>query len=222
LAPGRAETLVARGVPRRLPAAGGRRPRCPRPRGPNSGREVPGPQEPGGVRLRPRPRPQARRRRPISAPSTWNPARRRRRTWGWKPASHRVDYLLSVSRPAWPSPARHGAGLRRDIPPHGRSRLKGTQATATGDATTSRRLSFARSAGWPLTAPTAGSQSRWRAFPDHCSAGERRRPSPSARRLRFSAPARRRACPHGRTHLAEHMIEDLQNPAAPSPQDCFQ
>ena len=49
--------LDARGVPGRLPATRGRRPRIPRRRRPHPRRPVPGPQEPGGVRLRPRPRP---------------------------------------------------------------------------------------------------------------------------------------------------------------------
>ncbi len=64
------------------------RPRVPRRRGPDPGRPVPGPQEPGGVRLRPRPRPQTRHHRPPGHPGL----RHRPGERGVpRPARHRQD-----------------------------------------------------------------------------------------------------------------------------------
>ena len=101
--PGR--VLDPRGVPRRLPAARGRRPRVPRRRRPDPRRPVPGPQVAGGVRLRPRPRPANATSSRTWAPSTSPPPRR---TWcsSARPAP---------ARPTWPSgwpsaPARPGTG----------------------------------------------------------------------------------------------------------------
>ena len=101
--PGR--VLDPRGVPGRLPATRGRRPRVPRRRGPHPRRPVPGPQEPGGVRLRPRPRPQTRRHRPPGHPGL-------RHRQGERASS---SARPAPARPTWPSgwrsaPARPGTG----------------------------------------------------------------------------------------------------------------
>ena len=84
--PGR--VLDPRGVPGRLPATRGLRPRVPRRRGPHPRRPVPGPQVPGGVRLRPRPRPQTRPDRPPGHPGLRHRERQRRVP---RPARHRQD-----------------------------------------------------------------------------------------------------------------------------------
>ena len=72
--PGR--DLDPRGVPGRLPATRGRRPRIPRRRGPHPRRPLPGPQDVGGLRLRPPTLPQARDHRPPRAPWTSSPPAR--------------------------------------------------------------------------------------------------------------------------------------------------
>ena len=101
--PGR--VLDPRGVPGRLPATRGRRPRVPRRRGPHPRRPLPGPQEPGGVRLRPRPRPQARARSPTWAPWTSSPPGR---TWS---SSARPAPARPTWRSGWRSgPARPATG----------------------------------------------------------------------------------------------------------------
>ena len=120
--PGRG--LDPRGVPGRLPATRGRRPRLPRRRGPDPGRPVPGPQEPGGVRLRPRPRPETRPDRPPRHPGLRHRQRERDLP---RPARHRQDPPRHRARdPRLPSRApgavRHRQPMGRPARrrPHGR------------------------------------------------------------------------------------------------------
>ena len=80
--------LDPRGVPRRLPATRGRRPRVPRRRGTDPRRPVPGPQVAGGLRLRPRPRPETRDHR---APGHPGLRRRQGERGPPRPARHRQD-----------------------------------------------------------------------------------------------------------------------------------
>ena len=157
----RERVLDPRGVPGRLPATRGRRPRVPRRRGPHPRRPVPGPQEPGGVRLRPPPRPETRPHRPPGHPGLRHrqgergvprPARHRQ-----DPPGHRPGDPGLPGRP--PGRVRHRRRMGR--PPRRRPHRRPAARRAASGSAATRCWSSTRSATSPSKPkpPTCSSSS---------------------------------------------------------------